>query len=147
MSLQALSLRGKVHHRGLIKLEVVSSSFAKESANDLPTVPLQHNLTLEGVLFLFARIELALTPLGALNWRFSHIHYYYLRFAKSSQQLFFACQAKLSTAHQMVLDESEQCGRPLPHSPPNYCRCESRCGTLAPIPGTPGLDHRALTWV
>ncbi len=76
----------------------------KECANDLPTVPLQHNLTLEGVLFLFARVEGALTPPLTLNRCLGDIHYHYLRFAKSSQQLFFACQAKLSTAHQMVLD-------------------------------------------
>jgi hypothetical protein len=74
----------------LIQLEVVSSSRAKKRANDLPTIQIQHNLTLERVSFLFARVELVLPTLRTLNRRFADIHYHHWRFAKSSHQLFLA---------------------------------------------------------
>jgi hypothetical protein len=130
-------------------------------ANDLPTAPLQHELTLEGVPFLFARIELALPTLRTLNGCFRYVHHHHLRFAKSSHQLFLACQAKLPTLHQMVFHPAhnavDRCLTDAPTTervsggiiPPEISRANVKVAAIFSllIPGTLELYCRGLTWV
>jgi hypothetical protein len=71
--LQTLGQGMKVNARGFEQLEVMLPPFAKEGTDHLLSVSVNHQLALQRVAFLFARIERPLATFGALNWGFGDI--------------------------------------------------------------------------
>jgi len=65
-------------------LEIMPSTLATERANDPSSGLLNHQLALEGVALLLARIKPALMVLGTLNRSFGNIDDYHRWLAKAS---------------------------------------------------------------
>lgn len=78
----------------------MTPSLTEKGADNLLTHTVYDQLALQGMPFLLARVELTLSPLWALNWRFSDIDDDYLKRAKAFDKLFLSRQRKTTGLHQ-----------------------------------------------
>jgi hypothetical protein len=101
---QSLSSGVQPDPTGLKQQEVMSSSFAVSCADNPSALLVNHKLGFEGMCFLFATIELLLSVLGPLNWRFSDIHHYDGWYLMPSQEPFLARQPEAARTNQGSFD-------------------------------------------